>query len=254
MEDLTNEIKRTLELPVEKVNIEQAALLLLRINRNKIMYTNLLRRKSVDKVLYELRKHYDFRMQNEALKETAKMEIQVAEVIKTIPELNSAKETEEKAEKGKRPDHDSLPEEIQAYFLENFNILRRMRKLHEQLKLMNNDRPCDRYPYLCELLELDTQLRGNWHYYDTYVMGTPIVSEPPESEKTPAYRETPDPKKVSASRKYLSDNKKKLVTLTGEERDALLGRMQERLDYLIVTDSGISDTQKKEFEDLGLNV
>lgn len=253
MEDLTKEIKKILELPVEKVDIDKAALLLLRINRNKIMYSNLIRRRSVEKVLYELRKHYDFRMQNEALKKTAQMEIQVAEVVKKIPELNSAKATEEKAEKGKRQDHDSLPEEIQAYYLENFNILRRMRKLHEQLKLMNNDQPCDRYPYLCELLELDAQLRGNWHYYDSYVIGTPIVKNELNIEND-LVAEMINPKKVSAARKYLSDNKKKLSTLKGAEREKLIAKMQDRLDYLISTDAGISDAQMNEFKEIGLNV
>lgn len=253
MEDLTNEIKRILELPLEKVDIDKAALLLLRINRNKIMYSNLIRRRSVEKVLYELRKHYDFRMQNEALKNTAQMEFQVAEVVKKIPELNSSKATEEKVEKGRRQDHDSLPEEIQAYYLENFNILRRMRKLHEQLKLMNDDRPCDRYPYLCELLDLDTQLRGNWHYYDSYVIGTPVVKKETnfENEKVP---ETANPKKVSAARKYLSDNKKKISTLESPEREELIAKMQTRLDYLISSEAGISDTQMNEFKEIGLNV
>ena len=74
----------------------------------------------------------------------------------------------------------------------------------------------------------------------------------PEKPKTEPLQA--DPKKVSAARKYLSDNKKKLADLHGEEYDALIAKMQERYDYLIETDAGVSDEQKAAFKELGLNV
>lgn len=288
MNDLTKEIKRLLDMPVGQVDVNEAATLLLRINRNKIMYNNLLRRKNVEKILYELRKHYDFRLKHEVLKNSKEIEKAADMIIKENPELDSEQETEEKAAKGKREDHDQLPEEVQAYFLENLNIFRKMRKLHEQLKLMSNQQPCDRYPFLEELLDLDKKHRENWNKYDSYVIDpapdpkkkdesnppppdpkiensgqgqgeeteTKAAPDPKVDEKgsDTVIDPAPDPKKVSAARKYLSDNKKKVSNLTGEARDALLAKMQERYDYLVKTDAGVSEQQKNEFAELGLNV
>lgn len=245
MENLTSEIKRIIDLPLEQVDIEKAALLLLRINRNQIMYNNLVRKNMVEKAIYELKKHYEFRMQDEVLKKTAEMEVKVLEVITKNPVLNDEQATKEKTAKGIRADHDQLPDEIKAVYLENQNIFPRMRKLHEQLKLMNNQRPCDRYPYLEELLALDRQHRANWEIYDSHVIGSPV-----EKEKI----EVADLKLVSAARKYLSTNKKKLINLEGEAKTELLQKMQERYSYLVATNSGVSDEQKEEYKSLGLNV
>lgn len=246
-----DEIKTVLDTPKQDIDIEKAALLLLKMNRNKILYKNIIRKKLVDKLLYELNKIYNTHVQSHLLVKTAKMEVSVQEIVEKIPEITQAEApTPGNNVKGKREDHDELPDEIQAYYLENFDILRRMRKTHEQLKLMNDKRPCDRYPYLSELLELDTQLRGNWHHYDTYIIGTPIVStQDGENIQTVA-----DPKKVSAARKYLSDNKKKLENLEGDARTALIAKMQERYKYLASTNAGISDEQVQEYKTLGLDV
>ena len=263
MKNLTEEIKKMLDLPKEEVDIEKAALLLLKINRNKIMYHNLVRRNAVDKALYELRKHYDSRMRTHIIKEAPEMETKVAEVIEKTPEINSDEEIDEKVTKGKRDDHEELPDEVKALYLENFNILRRMRKLHEQLKLMVDNSPCDRFPYLSELLAFDTKLRKNWELYDSYKPGDSLDAfTQTEEEKKDSEKESEDdgelvpadPKKVSTARKYLSTNKKKAQTLEGDPKKELISKMQERLDYLIRTGSGISDEQLAEYKELGLNV
>lgn len=263
MKNLTDEIKKLLDLPKEDVDIEKAALLLLKINRNKIMYHNLVRRNAVDKALYELRKHYDSRLRTHIIKEAPEMETKVAEVIENTPEIKSDEEIDEKVTKGKRDDHEELPDEVKALYLENFNILRRMRKLHEQLKLMVDNSPCDRFPYLSELLAFDTKLRKNWELYDSYKPGDSLdaftqtkeeIKDPEKGSEGDGELEPADPKKVSTARKYLSTNKKKAQTLEGDPKKELISKMQERLDYLIRTGSGISDKQLAEYKELGLNV
>lgn len=264
MKDLTSEIKKVLDAPKEEVDVEKAALLLLKINRNKIMYHNLLRRNAVDKVLYELRKHYNSRMRNHIIKEVPEMEKEVAKVIEGNPAIESDEEVEEKVTKGKREDHEELPDEVKALYLENFNVLRRMRKLHEKLKLMVDNSPCDRYPYLSELLAFDTNLRRNWKLYDSYKQGDDLdafvqteqdgASDIKKDSAVDILDEVADPKKISAARKYLSTNKTKLESLEGDKKNELLAKMQERLDYLIATNSGVSDDQLAEFKELGLNV
>jgi hypothetical protein len=279
MEDLTSKIKEILDTPDGQVNIAEAATVLLKINRNKILHQNIIRRNNVAKLKYELKKIYDFRMKESAIAETAELEKQVAKVVKkTFPE---AEKIEASEKKGKRADHDRLPDEIKAMFLENLNIYPRMRKLHEQLKLLGNAMPCDRYPFLKELKALDEKLRANWDAYDAFVLPpaenensgtgtgeTPTAGITPtepsaENEKmdnTVANNDpelTVDAKEISAARKYLSDNKTKLKEMkdSGDRTKypALLVKMQERLDLLIHVNAGVSEDYIKELKELGLN-
>ena len=74
---------------------------------------------------------------------------------------------------GKRADHDKLPEEIQALYVENLDLVHRMRELHLKLRTMSTtDSTCadsDRYPFLKEFIKLDKKLHDNWNVYDHYV-------------------------------------------------------------------------------------
>lgn len=259
MGELTEKIKVILDTPLADVDLNEAALILLQVNRNQILYNNILAKQWKEKAVYELQKIYDFRMKEDALVETAKMEKEVEKVIELNPELTApaADDEDEEPAKGKRSDHDELPDDIKALFVENLHVFREMRKLHEQLKLMRNHKPCDRYPFLKELLELDKQHRANWDAYDAFVFEQKDP-EPKQEDPAPEDRivtETiADPKLVSAARKYLSTNKAKVAALEGEAKQELLAKMQERYSYLVATNSGISDEQKAEFKTLGLNV
>ena len=73
---------------------------------------------------------------------------------------------------GKRADHDELPDEIQALYVENLSIVQKMRELHLKLRslsLANATCPdSERYPFLKELIALDKRLHSNWEQYDHY--------------------------------------------------------------------------------------
>lgn len=73
---------------------------------------------------------------------------------------------------GKRLDHDSLPVEIQALYIENGNIIHKMRELHLQLReLSKENATCpdsERYPSLKELIALDKTYHKNWQIYDSW--------------------------------------------------------------------------------------
>jgi hypothetical protein len=263
MKDLTSKIKEILDTPNDKIDIESAAVVLLKVNRNRILHESIIRRNNTAKLKYELQKIYDFRMNEAAVEETKELEKQAETILTvTFPKI----ETKEKEEtKGKRPDHDQLPDEIKSLYLENQNNYPRMRKLHEQLKLMSETKACDRYPFLKELKELDEQVRTNWDKYDAFVIvpdnsGNDDDNEntkggaPTGSENTPVI--TVDGKKISAARKYLSDNKSKLAELQEQEDKskylALLPKMQERLELLIAAGAGISPEYLEELKRLGL--
>ena len=73
---------------------------------------------------------------------------------------------------GKRADHDSLPIEIQALYVENGNIIHKMRELHMRLRSLSvENATCpdsERYPFLKELIALDKQYHKNWQVYDSW--------------------------------------------------------------------------------------
>ena len=73
---------------------------------------------------------------------------------------------------GKRADHDELPDEVQALYVENLSIVQKMRELHLKLRSLSLDNaPCpdsERYPFLKELITLDKKLHSNWEIYDHY--------------------------------------------------------------------------------------
>ena len=99
------------------------------------------------------------------------MEQQVEAIV--AEHIPLAAKADEQPQKGKRPDHDSLPDEIKAKFVENLSLLQRMRELHLKLRtLSTEDSPCpdsERYPFLKELITLDKKLHANWEAYDRYV-------------------------------------------------------------------------------------
>ncbi len=250
MENLTSKIKEILDTPDSQIDIDSAATILLKINRNQILHQNIIRKNNVAKLRYELQKIYDFRSKEDAIAETKVLEEKVKPILtETLPVVEKIETSESK---GLRADHDQLPDEIKAKFVENLNIFPRMRKLHEQLKLMADAKPCDRFPFLQELVDLDKQLRENWDAYDSFVSPAPGTAQ----TTLPTIETTMDPKAISAARKYLSDNKQKLTELKALEDQskylALLTKMQNRLSMLIAVNAGVSEEYLNELKDLGL--
>ena len=74
---------------------------------------------------------------------------------------------------GKRADHDSLPEDIQALYVENLDIVHRMRELHLRLRMLSDSTKLvpdsERKPLLDEFISLDKKLHDNWNTYDHFV-------------------------------------------------------------------------------------
>lgn len=242
MSKLNEQIKQILNTPEADIDVEKGALILLKINRNQILYKNIVRKNDVKRLLYNLHKIYVTRTGVTA-KPAPQKKVATFAVVQGNPDnLKDAKvvDFEINEKKGKRGDHDQLPDEIKAAYLENFNIYPQMRKLHEQLKLMNDQPEAERKVILDQLTELDKKHRENWNIYDSYkINGTDEM--------------TADPQKISSARKYLSTNKKKVATLKAKEKNVLLAKMQLRLDYLIEVNAGISDKQIDEYRKLGLD-
>ena len=168
-------IKQWLETPSDQRDYSVGALYLLKLSGNQIMYRNVVAQldRRHDFVDYQIQKYYNFRVQALTHAQVEEMQ-QKVDVI--VAEHISLAANADEHKTGKRDDHDSLPDEIKAKYVENLSILQRMRELHLKLRSLSLDTaPCpdsERYPFLKELIELDKKMHANWEEYDHYVIGT----------------------------------------------------------------------------------
>lgn len=173
-------VKAYLDAKPEERNLEEGALMVLQLTNNRIMYQNFMRRPKqyASRIEYELRKKYQFYLQQVTHEEVKEMSAQVEHIVE---EHHITSENEE-FKKGKRVDHDALPIEIQALYAENLSIMQQMRRLHTQLQLLSvENSTCpdsERYPFLKELIALDKRYHANWEQYDHFKVGAPLPEQP----------------------------------------------------------------------------
>lgn len=172
----TELIKQWLETPSDQRDYSVGALYLLKLSGNQIMYRNIVaqldrRHEFVD---YQIQKYYNFRVQALTHAQVEEMQQRVDVIVAEHISL-AANADEHKT--GKRDDHDSLPDDIKAKYVENLSILQRMRELHLKLRSLSLDTaPCldsERYPFLKELIDLDKKMHANWEEYDHFVASAP---------------------------------------------------------------------------------
>ena len=174
----TQLIKQWLETPSDQRDYSVGALYLLKLSGNQIMYRNIIAQldRRHDFVDYQIQKYYNFRVQALTHAQVEEMQQQVDVIVAEHISL-AANADEHKT--GKRDDHDSLPDEIKAKYVENLSILQRMRELHLKLRSLSLDTaPCpdsERYPFLKELIELDKKMHANWEEYDHFVASAPTA-------------------------------------------------------------------------------
>ena len=183
----TELIKQWLETPSNQRDYSVGALYLLKLSGNQIMYRNIVaqldrRHEFVD---YQIQKYYNFRVQALTHAQVEEMQ-QKVDVI--VAEHISLAANADEHKTGKRIDHDSLPDEIKAKYVENLSILQRMRELHLKLRSLSLDTaPCpdsERYPFLKELIELDKKMHANWEEYDHFVATAPSAKAAALSTKS----------------------------------------------------------------------
>ena len=183
----TELIKQWLETPSNQRDYSVGALYLLKLSGNQIMYRNIVAQldRRHDFVDYQIQKYYNFRVQALTHAQVEEMQQQV-DVI--VAEHISLAVNADEHKTGKRDDHDSLPDEIKAKYVENLSILQRMRELHLKLRSLSLDTaPCpdsERYPFLKELIDLDKKMHANWEEYDHFVATAPSAKAAALSTKS----------------------------------------------------------------------
>lgn len=256
---LTQDIQAWIASPTEQRSLEEGAVLLLRLNRNRIMYAYILRTQDYSKLEYELNKHLRIRLKGLTTSDVARMERKelplIEQTIAEGPVIQSDNDQQGGHYRGRRADHDALPADIQALYTRNGEVYFRMKQLFETLKGMAEATPCDRHELLCMLVDLDKEYRDNWNAYDTWSAAAAGMApdKPDEQPATPvSCTRTVTPQEVSAARKYLSSNRQKLADSEGEEADALRHKMQQRVDLLLAGAQGFDPGYQQELESLGL--
>ena len=189
--EFTNKLQTWLSLPREQRDWDEGALMLLQLTGNKIMYRNL----SVNPegkanfIEGKLQQYLEFRLAELTHEQVKEMQHAVEEIVKEHTEFKSDDNEAKNFKAGKRADHDTLPEEIQALYVENLDIVHRMRELHLKLRTMSTtDSTCadsDRYPFLKEFIKWDKKLHDNWNVYDHFVAKAETAESAEEAEAKP---------------------------------------------------------------------
>lgn len=189
--EFTNKLQAWLSLPREDRDWDEGALMLLQLTGNKIMYRNL----SVNPegkanfIEGKLQQYLEFRLAELTHEQVKEMQHAVEEIVKEHTEFKSDDNEAKNFKAGKRADHDTLPEEIQALYVENLDLVHRMRELHLKLRTMSTtDSTCadsDRYPFLKEFIKLDKKLHDNWNVYDHFVANAEMAESAEEAEAKP---------------------------------------------------------------------
>lgn len=195
----TMKLQEWLNTPAEKRDLELGAKYLLQLTNNVVLYKNLTRNLSghADFIEFRLKRYLQYRLADLTHEQVSEMQKQSDQIVKqhaldseptpshiapSSPDNSNAREFNA----GKRPDHDSLPLEIQALYLENASLLQKMRELHLQLRALSaQESTCpdsDRYPFLKEMIELDKRYHNNWLQYDRYQVAP--VNESANEEAT----------------------------------------------------------------------
>lgn len=203
--------------------IEDGCLLLLQMENNQIHYQNLLRhpnKVAVMKYLVsELQKRLTVRLANITHKEVTEMDEQVKVIVKehfSYQDAAASGTSNEEFRKGKRADHDQLPEEIQARYVENLDLLRRMREVHLKLRSLSTEQvscpDSERYPFLKELIALDKQLHENWNIYDHYVADETVTAPTTQAEAETGSRAETTTEPVAPAKTTKASKPKKMTT------------------------------------------
>ena len=195
MNNLTDKLQDFLDTPREDRDWNEGAILLLQLTNNIIMYRNLSinPKGKAEFIEGKLRAVLKSRREVEAHDEVIILQEQVNAIIENRTEFKEDNEAKE-FKAGKRADHDRLPEDIQALYVENLDLVHRMRELHLRLRLLSDSTKqvpaAERKPLLDEFINLDKKLHANWDAYDHYVTkaeneekAEPKKSKPKKSTK-----------------------------------------------------------------------
>ena len=266
-----------------EAELADGAMMVLQCNRNRAMYNTMMRKPShyEEKMVYELKKHLAYLQNDTNLDDVKELEKKILPVVENVlnveltdekplpsPALSSEEPYEQTGTivaRGKRTDHDTLPEAIRAIWDRNAERYKKIKQAHETCKTLTA--ACDRYEFTMAISELWADYKKDFDTYDHYVL-VPVNDE--AGTQTPAADEVQlsaeDVKAINAARPYISKNLPKLLALvaaakqdgfTEDQAKELKGwreKIQQRVDVLIRTKQVIKDDLRKQLTEADIKL
>lgn len=266
----------------DNASLVQGAEMVLKLTRNVAMYQTIMRRpdKYESKIRYELQKFLPMRLQQMTTQDVQRLSAELIPEVKEAIDKEAAiiaadrnadaDATDSDADaadsdadgfsltppaSGKRPDHDALPEAIRQLWANNRSRWLRIKQLYNTL--LGIEMPCDRYEYLAQLKDLWYTYKSALQRYDSY---TPVGDD--DSSGTPS--PTALAKDIANARSYITKNADRLAALHTasrsddnatkqlDEYNALLAKVQQRVDLLDANDAPIGDELRAKLQEVGI--
>ena len=267
-----------------EAELADGAMMVLQCNRNRAMYNTMMRKPShyEEKMVYELKKHLVYLQNDMNLEDVKNMEKQILPVItKAIADTEAAADKEAEPDnpvpedsflpapalsseepyeqtdaivaRGKRTDHDTLPEAIRAIWDKNAERYKKIKQAHETCKTLTA--ACDRYEFTKAIAELWADYKKDFDTYDHYVL-LPVNDEAGKDKTEEMQLSAEDLRQINAARPYISNNLPKLLELvklskeegfTDDQKEKLeiwREKIQQRVDVLVRCKQVIKDELK----------
>lgn len=264
----TQDIADWLETPREERDVRKGAELLLRINGNRHIYQLAMIRPETahDHVEADLKKFLRIRLDGHTMESVRQMDSELIPKVQNIittrqdESEDAPEETDDTApaHRGKRSDHNELPEEIRAIYERGGELFEKIKQIFTELQQMENAPACDRYEKLKVLKPLVKEYTDGWERYDNY------NSDMSQEEAVEAVDEAPEPgnevKRVGAARKFISTHVAKLETLlqaeTIDEAEVENERRQiaERMAFVAETGGSFKPDFAQRIHALGVDI
>lgn len=266
-----------------EADLANGAMMVLQCNRNRAMYNTMMRKPShyEEKMVYELKKHLAYLQNDMNLDDVKEQEKKILPVIEKVlnvelteehplpsPALSSEEpyeQTDAIVARGKRTDHDTLPETIRAIWDKNAERYKKIKQAHETCKTLIA--ACDRYEFTSAIAELWADYKKDFDTYDHYVL-VPVNDE--AGTQTPTGEEVQlsaeDMKEINNARSYISKNLPKLIALVAaakeegftekqaKELEGWREKIQQRVDVLIRTKQVITDELRQQLTEADIKL
>ena len=258
----TQKIKQWFDSEHTDENIRDGAMLLLQINNNRHLYQQIMLRpqRMLEHLKYELQKHYDYRIKGLSLDEVRKFDGEVtpllqkavdstadadklaADVAPHLPFVDAENTDSIDATaiiaKGKRADHDQLPDYIKEIWDANIQRWKRIKELFEACKAYQLS--CDRFEGLNAaneefqkmLLTLKTEYYAYKQSMDQYDHAVPGQKEENAETKTDVVISA---NAIGNARSYITKNIDKLIQLKADGKTEQAEKLQANIEQRVKT-------------------
>lgn len=262
----TAQIQQFLQLdkPTD-AQIVEGATLLLRLNptRNRGLYNSAVRRPQalLPWIRTDLKKHLDIRKRGLEVSQVEQYNRDVLkQVVKTLSEVPAPAAAEEEATlnnipvlstRGRRKDHDNLPDDIRDLWEKNAERWKQLAKLHYQLGQMvakPGYAACDGNELCFQMRKLDDAIREDYERYDNWTSASDSKSQArPAADKVDVF--TDNVKVIQNARTSISRG---LARKTQNEES--LKKIQEAVNTLFALKQTIKPETVEKLKNAGITI